>query len=70
MFLIYILEVLWPYTKAGGVVVLTWFHHWLGLRRKDFIAGTNQVSGRAYRMMNEVPTICLILIVFSVVLKF
>lgn len=60
----------WPWTKAAGVLGMTWFHHWLGLRRKDFMAGRNGVTGRGYRMMNEVPTLLLILIVFSVVLKF
>ena len=49
---------------------MTWFHHWLGLRRKDFAAGRNTRSGRSYRMMNELPTILMILIVLSVTLKF
>ncbi len=31
----------WPWTKAGAVLAMTWFHHWLGYRRKDFVAGTN-----------------------------
>lgn len=61
---------LWPWTKAAGVLALTWYHHWLGKRRKDFAAGTNKLSGRTYRMMNEVPTVLLLVIVFSVVLKF
>ncbi|MCB2157980.1 MAG: protoporphyrinogen oxidase HemJ [Rhodobacteraceae bacterium] len=60
----------WPWTKAGAVLAMTWFHHWLGYRRKDFVAGTNTRTGRTYRMMNEVPTVLLVLIVFSVVLKF
>ncbi|MDC0343599.1 protoporphyrinogen oxidase HemJ [bacterium] len=60
----------WPWTKALSVLGMTWFHHWLGLRRKDFMNGQNTVSGRHYRMMNEVPTILLIVIVFSVIFKF
>jgi protoporphyrinogen IX oxidase len=60
----------WPWTKAAAVLAMTWFHHWLGLRRKDFVEGRNGVSGRSYRMMNEVPTLALIVIVFSVILKF
>ena len=60
----------WPWTKAAGVLAMTWFHHWLGLRRKDFAAGRNTRSGRSYRMMNELPTILMILIVLSVTLKF
>jgi putative membrane protein len=60
----------WPWAKAAAVLGMTWFHHWLGLRRKDLMDGTNVVSGRQYRMMNEVPTLLLVVIVFSVVLKF
>ncbi|MFC7702654.1 CopD family protein [Plastorhodobacter daqingensis] len=60
----------WPWTKAAAVLGMTWFHHWLGLRRKNFVRGDNKVSGRHYRMMNELPTLFLIVIVFSVVLKF
>lgn len=61
---------IWPWLKAGGVLGMTWFHHWLGLRRKELAAGTNTRSGRTYRLMNEVPTVLMIVIVFSVVVKF
>ena len=60
----------WPYTKAAAVLVMTWFHHWLGYRRKDFVNGCNTVSGRQYRMMNEVPTVLMVIIVLSVVVRF
>lgn len=60
----------WPWTKAAGVLAMTWFHHWLGYRRKEFVAGANLRSGRTYRMMNEVPTVLLALIVISVIVKF
>ncbi|QDC07999.1 protoporphyrinogen oxidase HemJ [Oceanicola sp. D3] len=60
---------IWPYTKLAGILGLTWFHHWLGKRRKDFVAGTNSVSGRTYRMMNEVPTLLLVVIVVSIVVR-
>ncbi|MBC7155143.1 MAG: CopD family protein, partial [Rhodobacteraceae bacterium] len=42
---------LWPWSKAAAVLGMTWFHHWLGLRRKEFLAGTNTRTGRTYRMM-------------------
>lgn len=61
---------IWPYTKGAAVLVMTWFHHWLGRRRKDFVKGQNRLSGRHYRMMNEVPTLLLLVIVFSVIVKF
>ncbi len=60
----------WPWSKAAGVIGMTWFHHWLGYRRKDFIAGNNRRSGRTYRIMNEVPTLFLAVIVISVMVKF
>ena len=60
----------WPWTKAASVIGMTWFHHWLGYRRKDFAAGGNMRSGRTYRLMNEVPTVFLVLIVVSVIVKF
>lgn len=60
----------WPWTKAAAVLGMTWFHHWLALRRKDFAAGKNVFSGRRYRMMNELPTLLMVVIVFSVIVKF
>ena len=60
----------WPWTKAISVLAMTWFHHWLGLRRKDFVSGSNTSTGRTYRMMNELPTVLMIVIVLSVVVKF
>ncbi len=60
----------WPWTKAAAVLAMTWFHMWLGLRRKDFARGQNRLTGRRYRMMNELPTLLLIVIVLSVIVKF
>lgn len=59
----------WPYTKAFGIIALTWFHHWLALRRKEFARGANTRSGRQYRVMNEFPTLMLVLIVVSVIVR-
>lgn len=59
----------WPYTKAAAVLGMTWFHHWLGWRRKDLLNGTNTLSGRHYRMMNELPTVLMIVIVVSVIAR-
>lgn len=60
---------LWPWIKTACVLAMTWFHHWLGLRRKDFIAGANVLTGRQYRLMNEVPTVLMLIIVVSVVVR-
>ena len=60
----------WVWVKAVSVVAMTVFHMWLAARRKAFLAGDNLLSGRHYRMMNEVPTVFMLLIVFAVILKF
>ncbi|WP_306151199.1 protoporphyrinogen oxidase HemJ [Roseovarius sp. MMSF_3281] len=61
---------IWPYTKGASILAMTWFHHWLALRRKDFASGSNTLSGRQFRMMNEVPTVLMVVIVLSVVVRF
>ena len=60
----------WVWVKAISVVAMTVFHMWLAARRKAFLTGENLLSGRQYRMMNEVPTVFMLLIVFAVILKF
>lgn len=60
---------IWPWSKAISVLAMTWFHHWCGLRRKEFMAGTNSRSGRDFRIMNEVPTLLLVVIVVSVIAR-
>ncbi|MEO1537438.1 MAG: CopD family protein [Pseudomonadota bacterium] len=60
----------WPWSKAVAILGMTWFQFWLGMRRKDFVAGSNRHSGRSYRIMNEVPTLLLVVIVVSVIVKF
>lgn len=60
----------WPWIKAAGVLGMTWFHHWLGRSRKELAAGRNTVNGRQYRLMNEVPTVLMVVIVIAVVVRF
>lgn len=60
---------LWPWTKAAAILGMTWFHHWCAARRKEFLAGTNTLEGRRYRLMNEVPTLLLVVIVVSVIAR-
>jgi len=61
---------IWPYAKGISVILMTWFHYWLAMRRKDFVAGTNTLAGRQYRMMNEFPTVLMLIIVFAVIVRF
>ena len=60
----------WPWVKGISVILMTVFHTWLMFRMKAFQRDENELTGRQYRMMNEVPTVLMIVIVFSVVLKF
>ena len=60
----------WPWTKGASVILMTVFHIWLMRRMKGFQRGENTVTGRQYRIMNEVPTLLMIVIVFSVTVKF
>lgn len=59
----------WPYTKLVAIVGMTWFHMWCAARRKDLMVQGPQRTGRHYRMMNEVPTLLLIVIVISVIAR-
>jgi putative membrane protein len=59
----------WLHVKLVFVVALTAFNGWLSLRCRDFAGDRNRVSSRTYRMVNEVPTVLLIVIVLIVVLK-
>lgn len=63
-------SMVWPWTKAACVIAMTVFHTWLMMRMKGFQRGENSLTGRQYRMMNEVPTVLMFIIVFSVVIKF
>jgi len=60
----------WPWTKLVGILAMSGFHGWLSVQRKAFVAGGPIKTGRQYRMMNEVPTVLMALIVLSVVVKF
>jgi protoporphyrinogen IX oxidase len=60
----------WSWIKAAAVLAMSGFHGWLAARRKDFAAGQNTRSGRTYRIMNEVPTLLMVVIVFAVITRF
>ena len=60
---------LWPWSKAAGVLGMTWFHMWLAGQRKALARGQG-LSGRRYRMMNELPTLFMVVIVLSVIVRF
>jgi putative membrane protein len=60
----------WGWVKLAAVLAMTAFHGWLALRARDFAEGRNARTGRAYRIANEVPTLLVVLIVVSVIVKY
>ena len=63
------LGLLWMKTKLGLVIILTAYHFYLLAVLKDFQADKNTKSSKFFRIINEVPTILLIIIIFVVVFK-
>lgn len=59
----------WLWAKIILVLVLSAVHGLLARWRKDFAQDRNRHSQKFYRIINEVPTILMILIVLLVVLK-
>ena len=60
---------LWMQIKTISVVILTYYHFLLGKYLNDFAIDMNKKSSKFYRIINEVPTILLIVVVFVVVFK-
>jgi putative membrane protein len=74
LILIYILgfsvfNELWVQLKLIFVILLTIYHFYLGNCVGCFVINRNTNSSKFYRIINEVPTILLILIVFIVIFK-
>ena len=60
---------LWMQIKTIAVVILTYYHFLLGKYLSDFAIETNKKTSKFFRIINEVPTIILIVVVFVVVFK-
>ena len=63
------LSLLWMKIKIGLVIILTAYHFYLLAVLKDFQIDSNSKSSRFFRIINEVPTILLIIIIFVVIFK-
>jgi putative membrane protein len=59
----------WPWVKGAAVLLMSGFHMWCARERRRISAGIAK-NGRFYRLMNEVPTILMIVIVLAVIVKF
>jgi protoporphyrinogen IX oxidase len=59
----------WLWAKIVLVLALSAVHGLLARWRKDFASDRNRHSQKFYRLINEIPTVLMILIVLLVVLK-
>ena len=64
-----VLSTTWIKLKLLLVTLLTLYHFYLSKLLNDFNLDQNTKSSKFFRIINEVPTILLILIVFIVVFK-
>ena len=62
-------DYLWFKLKFILIITLTMFHFFLFYCMKNFSLNLNSYSPKFYRVINEIPTILLIAVVFLVVFK-
>ena len=60
---------LWMQIKAILILGLTHYHFYLGKCVRLFFNNENKKSSKFYRIINEVPTVFLVIIIFLVVFK-
>ncbi len=59
----------WMILKLVFVTLLTFYHLYLGRILGQFRIDSNRHSHKFYRLINEIPTLLLILIIFVVIFK-
>ena len=59
----------WMHIKLALVIFLTIYHEYLGICLKSLKLKTNNKSSKFFRIINEIPTLLLILIVFIAIFK-
>ncbi len=62
------LGAVWGWMKLFGVVAMTVFHIWLGRQRRSVARG-EALTGRQYRLANEIPTVLMLLVLVAVVVR-
>ena len=60
---------LWVQAKLFLVVILTIYHLFLGHYLRKFALDENKKSAKFFRIINEIPTALLILIIFVIIYK-
>ena len=59
----------WLHVNLLAVVLMAGAHGVLSKRRREFEADSNTRSTRYYRILNEVPTLLMVIIVVMVIMK-
>ena len=60
---------LWMQIKIISILILSHYHFYLGKQLRLFASNSNKNSSKFFRIINEIPTILLIIIVFVVIFK-
>tara|TARA_B100000963_G_scaffold214830_1_gene187392 strand:+ start:2089 stop:2520 length:432 start_codon:yes stop_codon:yes gene_type:complete len=60
---------LWMQIKIVLVTILTYYHFLLGKFLNEFAMDNNTKTSKFFRIINEIPTIILIVVVFVVIFK-
>jgi putative membrane protein len=60
---------IWLQLKLASVVLMTAYHFFLLTCLKDFALDHSKYSPKFFRIINEIPTILLVIIIFLVVFK-
>ncbi|MBL1240426.1 MAG: protoporphyrinogen oxidase HemJ [OCS116 cluster bacterium] len=60
---------IWFHIKFLSVIIMTICHIYLGIERKKFISGEGIKTHKFYRLINEIPTILMIVIVVMVIVR-
>ena len=60
---------LWMQIKIIAVIILTYYHFTLGKYLNDFAIDKNEKTSKFFRIYNEIHTIVLIVVIFTVIFK-
>ena len=60
---------LWMQIKIIAVIILTYYHFTLGKYLNNFAIDKNEKTSKFFRIYNEIPTIVLIVVIFTVIFK-
>ncbi len=59
----------WLHAKMTLVLLMSGLHGLLGKHRRDFAVGSNRKTAKYFRVLNEGPTVLMILVVILVIVK-